>query len=219
MVSIENWLGGHGLGKYSKSFVKNDIDIDVLTELTNNDLKELGLSLGDRKRFLSAVENLPRDNFDSRNDFKTASISTAEAEHRNLTILFSDLVGSTELSVDLDPESLRKINRDYQDIVTSSVEQFGGYVARYMGDGVLAYFGYPQAYEDDPHRAVRSALEIVSTFQSMKSNIAPGISHQTKVRVGIETGPVVVGDVIGEGASRESPVVGETLISLPASRG
>ena len=133
------------------------------------------------------------------------SISGDEAERRQLTVMFCDLVGSTQLSQALDPEELRDINRAYQDAAKASIEKFDGYVARYMGDGVLAYFGYPHAHEDDAERAVRAGLDLTENVPTLFA------TRQLAVRTGIATGPVVVGDLIGEGASQESAAVGETL--------
>jgi len=130
--------------------------------------------------------------------------SPGEAERRQLTVMFSDLIGSTELSAQLDPEDLRDLNRAYQVAVTAAIERFGGYVARYMGDGVLAYFGYPLAHENDAERAVRAALEIVDAVPRLDTTVT------LAVRVGIATGLVVVGDIIGDGAAQESAVVGKT---------
>jgi class 3 adenylate cyclase/tetratricopeptide (TPR) repeat protein len=209
MSDIGDWLNRYGLGKYTASLLENDIDFDIVSSLSPEDLKELGFSLGDRKRFQTAIAELPTYESES-NSATTASVPTAEAERRYLTVMFADLVGSTELSLTVDPEVLRQINRRYQDTVTASVERFDGYVARYMGDGVLAYFGYPQAHEDDAERAIHAGLDIISSITTNSDEIAPGIGHELQVRIGIESGPVVVGDVIGKDASRESPVVGET---------
>ena len=136
------------------------------------------------------------------------SVTTGEAERRQLTVMFCDLVGSTELSQKLDPEDLREVNRSYQDACKGAIERYEGYVARYMGDGVLAYFGYPQAHEDDAERAIHAGLSVVNSVSNLTVSAAADI--EIAVRVGIATGPVVVGDLIGEGASQESAVVGET---------
>ena len=209
MSDIGDWLNRYGLGKYTASLLENDIDFDILPSLSSEDLKELGFSLGDRKRFQTAIGELLTSESESKSA-ATATVSTAEAERRYLTVMFADLAGSTELSLLVDPEVLRQINRRYQDTVTASVERFDGYVARYMGDGVLAYFGYPQAHEDDAERAIHAGLDIISSIKNNSDEIAPGIGRELRVRIGIESGPVVVGDVIGKDASRETPVVGET---------
>jgi class 3 adenylate cyclase/tetratricopeptide (TPR) repeat protein len=210
MSDIGDWLNRYGLGKYTTSLLENDIDFDILPSISSEDLKELGFSLGDRKRFHVAIGELPTSESESKSAPAAAAVPTAEAERRHLTVMFADLVGSTELSLLVDPEILRQINRRYQDTVTASVERFDGYVARYMGDGVLAYFGYPQAHEDDAERAIHAGLDIISSIKASSDEIAPDIGRELQVRIGIESGPVVVGDVIGKDASRESPVVGET---------
>ncbi len=132
------------------------------------------------------------------------------AERRQLTVMFCDLVGSTELAGRLDPEDLRELERAYQDVCTRAVTRFDGFVARYMGDGILAYFGYPQAHEDDAERAVRAGLGVVEAVAQLDGDLGRRRGVRLAVRVGIATGPVVVGDLIGEGAAQESAVVGET---------
>ena len=126
------------------------------------------------------------------------------AERRQVTVMFSDLVGSTALSTRMDPEDLREVISAYQKCVTEIVRRFGGFVAKYMGDGVLIYFGYPQAHEDDAERAVRAGLETVAAVAALKTPVA------LQTRLGIATGLVVVGDLIGSGASQEQAIVGET---------
>jgi class 3 adenylate cyclase/predicted ATPase len=137
-------------------------------------------------------------------------VATSDAEHRQLTVMFCDLVGSTELTQRLDPEDLRDVNRAYQDACRAAIERFDGYVARYMGDGVLAYFGYPQAHEDDAERAVRAGLDIVASMETLSADVGKPHAVVLEARLGIATGAVVVGDIIGEGASEEAAVVGET---------
>jgi len=205
--NVSAWLDNLGLIQYATSFADNDIDSKLLLGLTNDDLKDLGVhSLGHRKTILDAISafNLPDSVPVHSNPLK------AEAERRQLTIMFCDLVGSTELSQQLDPENLRVINREYQDCCKVAIERFGGYVARYMGDGVLAYFGYPKAHEDDSERAIRAGLQLVESVSLLTFNAISASVPALSVRVGIATGPVVVGDLIGEGASQESAVVGET---------
>ena len=201
MSDIGSWLEQHDLGKYVTVFAENEIMFSDLPELADKDIEALGLPLGPRRRLQKAIREL------IERDASRANPSIApkgEAERRQLTLMFADLVGSTELSSRLDPEKLREINRSYQDAAKTSIERFGGYVARYMGDGVLAYFGYPQAHEDDAERAVRAGLDLVTSVPALPSEA------ELAVRVGIATGPVVVGDLIGEGASQENAVVGET---------
>ena len=203
------WLNQHGLGKYADSFEVNEIGVSDLPLLSDDDLRDLGLPLGPRRRFLAAVGTLKVD-ADASAAASGAHLSAEAAERRQLTVMFCDLVGSTELSQRLDPEDLRDVIAACQDAWKSSIERYDGYIARYMGDGVLAYFGYPHAYEDDAQRAVRAGLGVVAAMAELNTqSMSPG-DGDLAVRVGIATGPVVVGDVIGEGASQETVVVGET---------
>ncbi len=154
MRQITEWLEAIGLAKYQPVFADNEIDWALLTKLTEADLKELGLPLGPRKKLLEAIANL---------DAAPVAASTGhEAERRQVTVMFSDLVGSTALSARMDPEDLREVISAYQKCVAETVRRFGGFVAKYMGDGVLVYFGYPQAHEDDAERAVRAGLELIA---------------------------------------------------------
>ncbi len=169
-----------------------------------------------RKKLLKAIASLDSgDTDDSVGDLSAVlqdagNIETSDANWRQLTVMFCDLVGSTELSQRVDAENLREINRAYQDTCTKIIEKYEGYVARYMGDGILAYFGYPQAYENDAERAVLAGLDLIKAMNSFDEKSWPDPDLPPQVRVGIATGPVVVGDIIGEGASQESAVVGET---------
>ncbi|GMQ75315.1 MAG: adenylate/guanylate cyclase domain-containing protein [Gammaproteobacteria bacterium] len=202
MDGVPQWLDRLGLGRFAAVFAEQQIDLEVLTELTDEDLEKLGIPLGPRKKLLKAIAEL-RD----REPRSGSSASTrSAAERRHLTVMFCDLVGSTELSRRLDPEDLRQVNLDYQDACKAAIDAFDGFVARYMGDGVLAYFGYPQAHEDDAERAVRAGLGVVDAVSALK----PQPDLRLQVRVGIATGLVVAGDLIGEGASSERAVVGET---------
>ncbi len=206
---VNRWLEEIGLGEHAESFVENDIDFDLLTRLSTEELKELGLSVGHRRRFLDAVAKLKEAGSEGA-VISSPSAPHGEAERRQLTVMFCDLVGSTELSQMLDAEDLREINRAYQDACKAAIERYEGYIARYMGDGVLAYFGYPQAHEDDAERAVHAGLDLVQAMNRLNADISKEQSIELPVRIGIATGPVVVGDLIGEGASQESAVVGET---------
>ena len=201
-----------GLGQFASVFAEQQIDHEVLPDLTDEDLEKLGIPLGPRKKILKAIEELERGLATPLPE-KTptaATPDTSHAERRQLTVMFCDLVGSTELSQKLDPEDLREVNRAYQDTCKAAIERYEGYVARYMGDGVLAYFGYPQAHEDDAERSVHAGLELVRAISHLIADTGSGKAVELAVRVGIATGPVVVGDIIGEGASQESAVVGET---------
>jgi class 3 adenylate cyclase len=204
-LDIDGWLRGIGLDQYAEMFRANDIDIELLSRLTNDDLKDLGVvSFGHRKKLLEAVAELAGAVPVSPQPALIEPKAHDAAERRQVTVMFSDLVGSTALSARMDPEDLREVISAYQKCVTETVRRFGGFVAKYMGDGVLVYFGYPQAHEDDAERAVRAGLELVAAVTALKSPV----SLQT--RVGIATGLVVVGDLIGSGASQEQAIVGET---------
>jgi class 3 adenylate cyclase len=211
-MDVVVWLRSLGLGKYEASFRENEIDETVLLSLTAEDLKELGVTaLGHRRKLLDAIAALRSDtsvklpSVDAATTSNAPSVSIGDrAERRQVTVMFSDLVGSTALSGRMDPEDLREIISAYQKSVADTVQRHGGFVAKYMGDGVLVYFGYPQAHEDDAERAVRAGLELVSAVGGLKTHAA------LQTRVGIATGLVVVGDLIGSGASQEQAIVGET---------
>ena len=209
---VTKWLEELGLSQYADAFEEGAIEWTVLPELDHEVLKELGVAVpGHRLKILKAIKALDSESPVSvsagQPALESLAASTGEAERRQLTVMFCDLVGSTELSQQLDPEDLREINRAYQDACKAAIERYEGYVARYMGDGVLAYFGYPQAHEDDAERAIYSGLGVIDSVSAIDTS-NQGV--ELGVRVGIATGPVVVGDLIGEGASQESAVVGET---------
>jgi class 3 adenylate cyclase len=207
MQQIAEWLKKLGMSEYAQRFVDNDIDTSVLRDLTDQDFKDLGVSLGHRRKMLRAIAELagavpvPPE--------PAAEIEPKPgdgAERRQLTVMFCDLVGSTALSDSLDPEDLRGIIGAYHRCCTEVIEQNGGFVAKYMGDGVLSYFGYPQAHEHDAERAVRAGLALVEAVPMLAT--AAGMPLQ--VRVGIATGLVVVGDLIGSAEAQERGIVGET---------
>jgi class 3 adenylate cyclase/predicted ATPase len=208
-VDVSRWLAEHGLGHYADAFAKNGVAGDILRELTDADLKELGLNLGDRKRLLKAIAVLDagptQDPFLPAEAIATAAVPR-DAERRQLTVLFCDLVGSTALAARLDPEDLRTVMRGYQAACADVIGHFDGHIAKFLGDGVLVYFGWPTAHEDDAERAVRAGLQLVETI----ARLQPHADVRLQARIGIATGPAVVGDLIGEGASREETVVGET---------
>jgi len=213
---LRQWLVDLGLAKYAEVFAENEIELGDLPDLTEEDLRELGLPMGPRKRILGRAATLSRTGpnaesaVSNEHTGQSSPAPDGDAERRQLTVMFCDLAGSTELSQRLDPEELREINRGYQDTAKAAIERYEGYVARYMGDGVLAYFGYPRAHEDDAERAIHSGLALVDAVAELNGNIDFGNAVELAVRVGIATGPVVVGDTIGEGASQESAVIGET---------
>jgi class 3 adenylate cyclase/predicted ATPase/energy-coupling factor transporter ATP-binding protein EcfA2 len=207
MPSVKEWLASLGLSEYVDRFAEHRIDFSILQDLTDKDLKEeLGIvPLGDRRRLLRAIAELAGA---ASATPKLASGSESsprdEAERRQVTVMFADLVGSTALSTGMDPEDLREVISAYQKCVAETVLHFGGFVARYVGDGVLIYFGYPHAHEDDAERAVRAGLELITVVAGIKTR-AP-----QQVRVGIATGVVVVGHLIPSGESEERGMVGET---------
>jgi class 3 adenylate cyclase len=217
MSDIRQWLDSLGLGQYADAFEASVIDSDVLSELDHDVLKEIGVAAtGDRLRILKAARALVDGNLVMGRGESRPSTAQAQhhpggmAERRHLTVMFCDLVGSTELSQTLDPEDLRDLMRAFQDRCAGAVSRFDGFVARYMGDGLLVYFGYPRALEDAPERSVRAGLEVVSAMDGLRHEFGDASRTTLAVRVGIATGTVVVGDIVGEGASAESAVVGET---------
>ena len=264
-MDIAEWLRTMGLGQYASAFAENDIGPDLLPSLTPEELKEIGVaSLGHRRRLLEAIAALRPANVAVSEVPEPRSTPAPEAERRQLSVMFCDLVGSTALAARLDPEDLRELIGAYHRSVAEAVRHFDGFVAKYMGDGVLVYFGYPAAHEDDAERAVRAGLAVVAAVGELgnaeadppvpsspprrgraeEERPASGLGHERRrkdtegaadsfipppplageghrggglaapqrlqVRIGIATGLVVVGDLIGEGASREQAVVGET---------
>src|SRR5262245_36888695 len=211
-MDIGGWLRSLGLEKYEAAFRENDVDETVLSSLTHENLKELGVaSLGHRVKLLDAIAALRSDASGKAPSVDAATVSSSpsarpedRAERRQVTVMFSDLVGSTALSARMDPEDLREVISAYQKCVAETVQRFGGFVAKYMGDGVLIYFGYPQAHEDDAERAVHAGLGLIDAVSDLKT------PEPLQTRVGIATGLVVVGDLIGSGASKEQAIVGET---------
>jgi class 3 adenylate cyclase/predicted ATPase len=215
-VDISTWLQSLGLERYESAFRENEISVAVIPELTDADLRELGLPMGPRKLLLKAIASLrppadpPKTEPDPRREQRDQSParlrSSTPQERRQLTVMFADLVGSTLLSTRLDPEDMSEVLRAYQNTVTAEIARVGGYVAKLMGDGILAYFGWPHAHEDDAERAVEAGLAAVAAVAHLKSPDGESLA----TRVGVATGLVVVGDLVGEGAAQEEAVVGET---------
>jgi class 3 adenylate cyclase/predicted ATPase len=207
-MDVGRWLRNLGLGQYEAAFRDNEIDGEVLPKLTAEDLKELGVAVvGHRRKILAAIGEFEGDaSVTAQNSLLTAPKPPDSAERRHITVMFSDLVGSTALSTKLDPEDLREVISAYHECVAETVGRFDGFVATYMGDGTLIYFGYPQAHEDDAERAVRSGLELITAVTGLVT--AAGAPLQT--RVGIATGLVVIGDLSRSGDARERSIVGET---------
>jgi class 3 adenylate cyclase/predicted ATPase len=204
MQQIADWLANIGLERYAGAFAANDIDVTVLRHLTDADLEDIGVSLGHRRKLLAAVAELGAAAPVSPPPALPEAKPQDAAERRQVTVMFSDLVGSTALSARMDPEDLREVMSAYQKCVAETVRRFGGYVAKYMGDGVLVYFGYPQAHEHDAERAVRAGLELTAAVAGLKTHAS------LQSRVGIATGLVVIGDIIGSGEAQERGIVGET---------
>ena len=205
-MNVGGWLRSLGLGQYEALFCASEIDADILPELTDIDLEKLGVPLGHRKRLLRAISALAPAETSAVSSASPGSKPQDAAERRQLTVMFCDLVGSTALSVRFDPEELREEIRAYQNTVSGVVARYDGFVAKFMGDGVLAYFGYPRAHEDDAERAVRAGLEVAAAVSSLETRG----TERLAVRIGIATGLVVVGDLVGEGSAQEQAVVGET---------
>ncbi len=206
MVDLHRFLAALGLEQYARVLAENDVDLDVLPDLSDDDLKELGLSLGHRRRLRRALTEAAGATESAADTGDRLKAHPAEAERRQLTVLLCDLVGSTALTARHDLEEIRELVAAYQGACAGVIERFDGHVAKYMGDGLLAYFGWPRAHEDDAERAVRAGLELTAVVASLR---APD-DTPLAVRVGIATGLVVVGDLIGEGAAQEEAVIGET---------
>jgi class 3 adenylate cyclase/predicted ATPase len=206
-MDVGGWLRSLGLSQYETLFRQNDIDAEVLSELTDGDLEKFGVSFGHRKRLLKAIASLGSTETAAKlaNPVPLQTFPEA-AERRQLTVMFCDLVGSTAMSARLDPEDMREVVGSYQRLCADLIAKAGGFVAKYMGDGLLAYFGYPQAHEHDAERAVQAGLALAEAMPKLKT--AAGVPLQ--VRVGIATGLVVVGDLIGSGEAQERGIVGET---------
>jgi class 3 adenylate cyclase/tetratricopeptide (TPR) repeat protein len=234
-IDVASWLQQLGLAQYEPAFRDNDVDGEVLPELTAEDLIGIGVtSVGHRRKLLSAIaalgaaapapapapsspvarvggSPLPNPPLPGLGPGITGEGRVAaQAERRQLTVMFCDLVGSTALSTGMDPEDLRDVIASYQNRCSAAIRHYDGFVAKYMGDGILVYFGYPRAHEDEAERSVRAGLDIVDAMAELNVAVRrlPGV--ELAVRIGIATGPVIVGDQIGEGTASETAVVGET---------
>src|SRR5262245_6192149 len=219
-TDLAEWLGRHGLDQYTQTFAENNIDYSVLPDLTEDDLKKLGVLLGHRKKLLRAIDAV-RGPSQARDTTKvslgrteaTSSAQHRDAEFRQITVMFCDLVGSTELSAKLDPEDLQKLIDAYRQGCSTAIRRYGGEVARYFGDGVMALLGWPGADEDNALRAVHAALEIVSGVRNISGPVT------LACRVGVCSGPVVVGDIGNStmDAVGETPNIAARLQSLAAT--
>src|SRR5215213_8346284 len=213
-MDVGTWLRDLGLGQYEQVFRENDIDLAVLADLTADDLSGLGIaSIGHRRKLLAAIAALragsdpvPTATAPVAAAVAGSALPPPGAERRQLTVMFCDLVGSTALASRLDPEDMREVIGAYHRCVAKTVARFDGFVAKYMGDGVLVYFGYPQAHEHDAERAVRAALKLLVKIAELR----PHPSVRLQLRVGIATGLAVVGDLVGSGEAQERGIVGET---------
>ena len=208
-MDVVDWLRALDLGQYEEAFRENLVSMDLLPSLTADDLKELGVNtVGDRRRLLNAISTL-RAGTEQNSVRPTPSILDGDwphtAERRQLSVMFCDISGSTALSTRLDPEDLSAVVRAYQSTVRATIARFGGFIARYVGDGVLIYFGWPEAHETDAESAVRAALAVIAAISQ-----SPVHGEKLSIRVGIATGLVVVGAPIGEGDARQQTAIGET---------
>ena len=202
-MDIVDWLHTLNLGQYEAAFRENSVGMDVLPSLTGDDLKDIGVNaVGDRRRLLNAIAALRSE---AENVGAAQNTEEPLAERRQLTVMFCDIAGSTALSTRLDPEDLSAVVRAYQSTVRSTISRFGGFIARYVGDGVLIYFGWPEAHETDAESAVRAALAVIAAV-----NESPIHGERLSIRIGIATGLVVVGSPIGEGDARQQTAIGET---------
>jgi class 3 adenylate cyclase/tetratricopeptide (TPR) repeat protein len=202
--TIAAWLQSLGLGQYADTFLEHAIDLNVLADISDRDLEKMGVLLGHRRRILRAVAQDP-DITARAKPIRAEAPRISEAERRHLTVLFCDLLGSTALSARHDPEDMHEIIRAFQDACAGIVARYDGFVAKFMGDGVLVYFGYPRAHEGDAERAVRAGLDMSVAIARLS---APD-GTPLRARIGIATGLVVVGEVVGQGSSQEQAVVGD----------
>jgi class 3 adenylate cyclase/tetratricopeptide (TPR) repeat protein len=210
-MDVGGWLRNLGLGQYEPTFIENAIGPDVLPDLTEGDLEKLGIPLGDRKRLIKAVDMMRADATDTfimngvGANGRSGQPRPAVAERRHLTVMICDLVGSTALSARLDPENMCAVMDAFHAACARIIQSYDGFLGDFRGDGILAYFGYPRAHEDDAERTARAALDIIAAVARLETPAAEPLA----VRVGVATGLVVVGDFSGEGVPREHAVVGD----------
>ncbi len=214
-MDVVDWLRALDLGQYEEAFRENLVSMDLLPSLTADDLKELGVNtVGDRRRLLNAISAL-RASTEQHFAAPTASILDDDRQHtaerRLLSVMFCDISGSTALSTRLDPEDLSAVVRAYQSTVRTTIARFGGFIARYVGDGVLIYFGWPEAHETDAESAVRAALGVTAAISQ-----SPVHGEKLSIRIGIATGLVVIGAPIGEGDARQQTAIGRRRTLRPA---
>jgi class 3 adenylate cyclase/predicted ATPase len=211
-TDLAEWLGRYGLGEYAQTFAENHIEFTILPDLTENDLEKLGISLGHRKKLLKAIEALTTER-QTGDASKVSShleaellgaLPARESELRQITVMFCDLVGSTELSEKLDPEDVQTLIDAYREVCGTAIKRYEGRIARYFGDGVMVFFGWPRAHEDDAIRAVHAALDALSAVTKVSGPVRLG------VRVGISSGPVVVSEIANAGPATSMDAIGET---------
>ncbi|MFA3918914.1 AAA family ATPase [Ruegeria hyattellae] len=205
---LKQWLERLELEKYADFLEENEVALLDLPHITEQDLKDLGLPLGPRRRLLANAAKLAQQSPETSVDESGSLVpmSDQSAERRQLTVMFVDLVGSTSLSAGLDPEEMREVIRGFQNAVAGEITRLDGHVAKFMGDGALAYFGWPRAHENEAERAVRAGMALLEAIEHL---ITPD-GTPLAARMGIATGLVVVGDLVGEGSAREEAVVGDT---------
>ena len=205
MRTIAEWLASLGLSEYAQRFAENYVDASVLPDLTDQDLADLGVPLGHRRKMLRAIAELDRAALEPA-EATTEPVPRDEAERRQLTVMFCDLVGSTALSARLDPEEMWRVIASYHACIGEVIGRYQGMIARYMGDGVLAYFGYPRAQEDDVAQAVRAALALIDAVANLRTTVDAAL----QVRIGVATGTVVVSELLIDETPAEQAVIGET---------
>src|SRR3981189_1091519 len=207
MAELREWLEARGLGRYADALLAQDIELDILPQLTDADLTAAGLPVGARKRLLQAIEGQRNISDAAMQSVEPPRIvptaaPAAEAERRQLTVLFCDVVGSTRLAETLDPEDLRNLLLSFQKVCAEVVRRHEGQIGLFIGDGVTAYFGYPRAHEDSAQRAVQAGLDIMAGLTELGR-------EGLEARCGVHTGPVVVGELgVGEKRLRDG-IVGE----------
>ena len=203
------WLSANGLAKYDALFRENEIEMDVLSEIESDDLKEMNIPLGDRKRLLRAISDLKTQaslNIPTKLPAQTIGTDVRQAERRHLTVLFCDLVGSTGLASRFDPEDTSAMMQAYLNVCTDVVKRWGGFVSQYLGDGIMAYFGWPIGQEKDAERAIRAGFAMIEATTQLS---APD-GQPLAARVGVASGLVMVGEIIGEASSKQETAIGAT---------
>ena len=208
MKGIAEWLASIGLGEYAQRFAENAIDLSVVRDLTEQDLKDLGVLLGHRRKILRAIAEFGGV-APAATETATEPVLRDKAERRHLTVMICDLVGSTALSARLDPEDMRRVSDAYHAACARITRTYDGFLAEFRGDGILAYFGYPIAHEDDAERTVRAGLDIIAAVARLETRATEPLA----VRIGIATGVVVIGELSREGALRVASAVSRNTAS------